>query len=338
VRVALLYALALTREFRWTLVALAVAVIVGTILFWITPHEALGGERPSVGLALLCAWMALLSQSVVASRPETWYLAAVTALYPLVGVLVIGEGVVRLALLLVSRRQGEKEWMRVMASTYRDHVVLCGLGHLGHRVLEQLAAAGTPVVALERVENARGMARARELRVPVLVRDMKEDQALIDAGIPHARAIVIATNDDMGNLEVALDARRMNPGIRVIMRLFDQQIADKMAKAFNVDVAFSSSALAAPLVAAMSLQSRVLSSCLIAGTQYVTAEVEAKPGSALPGRPVADVERQFAARLLHHGRPSGESVESLIAAGDALVFHVPATRLADLAAAGKPPA
>ena len=30
--------------------------------------------------------------------------------------------------------------MRVMASTYRDHVVLCGIGHLGIRVLEELCA------------------------------------------------------------------------------------------------------------------------------------------------------------------------------------------------------
>ena len=28
-----------------------------------------------------------------------------------------------------------------MASTYRDHVVLCGLGHLGLRVLEELREA-----------------------------------------------------------------------------------------------------------------------------------------------------------------------------------------------------
>ncbi|NJL18652.1 MAG: hypothetical protein HC938_17335 [Nitrospira sp.] len=42
--------------------------------------------------------------------------------------------------------------------------------------------------------------------------------------------IVIATNDDMANLEVALDARRLNPKIRVLMRLYDQQIAAKIAE------------------------------------------------------------------------------------------------------------
>src|SRR5256885_11929353 len=98
-------------------------------------------------------------------------------------------------MLMISRKEGEKEWMKVMASTYRDHVVLCGLGHLGFRVLEQLLAGGIPVVALEKHRASRHLTHARELGAPVLIRDMKEDQALIDAGIQRARAVVICTND-----------------------------------------------------------------------------------------------------------------------------------------------
>src|SRR5213075_2010986 len=129
--------------------------------------------------------------------------------------------------------------MRVMVSTYRDHVVLCGMGRLGFRVLEALLASEVPVVALERQGAGRFVNKAKDLGVPVLIRDMKEDQALIDAGIEYARAIIIATNDAMANLEVALDARRMNPSIRVVMRMFDDQIALKVAGTMNIDAAFS---------------------------------------------------------------------------------------------------
>ena len=104
------------------------------------------------------------------------------------------------------------------------------------------------------VDNARFLADAKATGTPVLVRSMQEDQALVDAGIEHARAIIIATNDDMANLEVALDARRMNPKVRVIMRLFDQRMADKFKEAALIDEAFSPAALAAPLVADMALK------------------------------------------------------------------------------------
>jgi Trk K+ transport system NAD-binding subunit len=188
------------------------------------------------------------------SPPQTWYLALLCGLYPLLGVVLIGEGIVRLGILMVSREHGEKEWMKVMASTFREHIVLCGVGHLGFRILGQLVAQGHEVVALEKDSSARFLAAAKSTGVPVLLRDMKEDQALIDAGVQHARVIIIATNDDMANLEVALDARRLNPRIRIVMRLFDQQIADKLKEARLIDEAFSSAALAAPVVAELALR------------------------------------------------------------------------------------
>jgi hypothetical protein len=194
--------------------------------------------------------MALFAQTIF-SPPETWYLALLDGVYPLIGFGLVGEGVVRLGLLIVSRQHGEKEWMKVMASTHRDHVVLCGLGHLGYRILQQLKAAGEPVVAIEVDPTCRFLAEAKASGTPVLVRDMKDDEALREAGIAHARVVVIASNDDLANLEVALDARRLNPQIRVVMRLFDQRIADKFKDVKLIDEAFSAAALAAPRVAEM---------------------------------------------------------------------------------------
>jgi voltage-gated potassium channel Kch len=344
-RVFVLYILALVREFRWTLTGIAAAVLFATFLYAITPHQSLGGQRPGILTAMYGGWMALLAQPMT-NPPETWYLTLLCGFYPLIGAVLIGEGVVRLALLLMSRREGEKEWMRVMISTYRDHVLLCGVGRLGFRVLESLLATGVPVVALERQGAGRFVVKAKDLGVPVLIRDMKEDQALIDAGIHHARAIVIATNDAMANLEVALDARRMNPHIRVVMRMFDDQIALKVAGTMNVDAAFSDATLAAPVVAAMALQTtgvgaKVLSSSIIANVPHVAAQFEVQEGSELEGRRVEEVELKHRAKILARtaaGRetqsPPGHSVP--LSAGDVLIVHIAAGQLSPLLIAAAP--
>lgn len=226
--------------------------------------------------------------------------------------------------------------MKVMASTYRDHVILCGLGHLGYRVLEQLVSIGTPVVAIERDDQGRFIAYAKGTGVPILFRDMKEDQALIDAGVAHARAIILATNDDMANLEAALDARRLNPRIRIVMRLYDQQIAAKITGTFDIDAAFSSSALAAPLVAAMTLDGRVLGSYAVAGVPHVAAELTVADGGPLAGLTVSEIERAHGVRILARQRPGEPPTpvapppDARIAAGDRLVLHAPSDRIGDL--------
>src|SRR4051794_10030980 len=204
----MLYALVIVQEFRWTLLTLLLAASLGTIVFACNPVEDGGVKYPSIARAIYGAWMALLAQPFF--TPGPWYVALINSLFPLFGFVLIGEGIVRFGLLMLSRRRGEKEWMNVMASTYRDHVILAGLGHLGFRIFEHLHAAGVDVVVLDSNKNAPFVNEAKAAGVPVLIRDMQEDQSLIDAGIEHARTIIIATNRDMANLEVALDARRMN--------------------------------------------------------------------------------------------------------------------------------
>jgi Trk K+ transport system NAD-binding subunit len=334
-RVSWLYARTLVREFRWTLILLGVAVAVGASLYAVTPHRALDGARPDAMLALYGGWMALFGEPIL-TPPETWYLALVDALYPLLGFALVGEGVVHLGMLMVSRRRGEKEWMRVMASTYRDHVVLCGVGRLGTRVLEQLLAQGHAVVVIEKESDSRGAAAARAAGVPVIARDMTDDESLAEAGVPHAAVIVLATNDDVANLEAALDARRMNPSIRVVLRLFDQRLAGKLSDAFGIDAAFSSSALAAPVVAGMTLGTRVLASCTIAGVPHVTAELPVESGSTLVGSTIGEIEGAHGVRVLARaGEATPPPATQRLVAGDTLVVHVPVARLAALRRAGQ---
>ncbi|MGA2497581.1 MAG: NAD-binding protein [Tepidisphaeraceae bacterium] len=332
----LLYFRAMLVEFRGTLFALVAIVVFGALLLMLTPQDWLGAPRPGPAKALYAAWMSLLAQSPYSS-PDVWYLMVMNALFPVAGGIVIGEGVIRLAMLLVSWRHGEKEWMRVMAATYHDHVVLCGIGHLGYRVLEQLVVAKIPVVAIERDENGRFVPQAREFGIPVLLRDMREDQALVDAGIATARVVIIATNDDMANLEVALDSRRMNPAIRIIMRLFDQQIASKIAGALTIDAAFSASALAAPMVAAMALDTRILSTDMIAGIPHVSAEIRIGDRSEMIGHDIAWLERELPVRALARTSTDG-TVQSppasgtMLGSGDTLVIHARSSEISTIVA------
>jgi Trk K+ transport system NAD-binding subunit len=321
-------------EFRWSLLLLGAAVVMGAILFSFAVQQD-GSDRPSMALCLYASWMAMLAQQIF--PPTHWYVGVINAVYPLLGLTLVGEGVVRLALLMVSKRENEKEWTKVMASTYRNHVIVCGLGRLGFRVVEQLLAQQIDVVALEKYETARFVQTAKARGVPVILRDMKDDDALVEAGIAHARSIAICTNDDLANLEVALDSRRMNPKVRVIMGLFDQEIAEKIGVAMSVDAvfsAFSASTLAAPVVAAMTLGAKVLASMTIGGGAYAATELTVDEKSGLIGKTVGDVEKDRAARALallrdhHNVAPPLATVK--LQTGDLLIMCSPTQQLANV--------
>jgi voltage-gated potassium channel len=168
---------------------------------------------------------------------------------PLLGALLILRGVVRVGGSLFDEEERHKLWVKIMSERMKDHIVVCGLGHVGIRVVESLKMLGAPVVAVEKSKSESFAETVEELGIPVLYGDVRRDALLIEAGVRHARAIVCATDDDLANLEVAIDAKRENPNIRVVMRMFDQRVAGKMRAALDVDETFSTSALSGPVVA-----------------------------------------------------------------------------------------
>jgi voltage-gated potassium channel Kch len=128
----------------------------------------------------------------------------------------------------------------------RGHVVVVGVGDVGVRVCETLLDLEAPLVAIEKNSEGRFVAQMRSRRVPMVVADATVSSTLEFAQVRHAAALVCLTDHDLVNVEVALNARRLNPGIRVVVRIQDPDFASSLGNRLGVDVALSSATLAAP--------------------------------------------------------------------------------------------
>ena len=71
IRILLRYLQVLLGEFRWTLVILASAVMVGTFLHVLARPGGGTGSGPSVGVAIYAAWMALFAQPMYSPQSTT---------------------------------------------------------------------------------------------------------------------------------------------------------------------------------------------------------------------------------------------------------------------------
>src|SRR4029450_4492072 len=139
-----------------------------------------------------------------------------------------------------------------------DHVVVCGLGNIGYRMVEQLHGLGVPLVAAELHEPNRYLPAVRRLGVPVLVADIRLPETLEVLHVGRARSVVVVTSSDIVNLETALNIQALNPDIRVVLRLFDPDLAARVERAFGFHISRSPSALAAPAFAAAAAGEHVL--------------------------------------------------------------------------------
>jgi Trk K+ transport system NAD-binding subunit len=142
----------------------------------------------------------------------------------------------------------------------RDHVIVCGLGHVGYRCLCLLSRLGERAVVITR-EAGETWRVAATSQFTVLVGDARDERLLCEAGIARAKAIIVVTDDDLANVSIALDARRLNPALAITVRLFDNALAAQLEKSVQIDRALSASALAAPAFVAAALGRAVRCSC-----------------------------------------------------------------------------
>jgi Trk K+ transport system NAD-binding subunit len=180
----------------------------------------------------------------------------------------------------------------------RDHVVVVGLGNVGTRVIQQLRDLGVPVVGVDRTDEARGAQLARELGVPMIIGDASRAETLREASIETARSLVVLSTDDVTNLEAALHARASRPDLRVVLRLFDGDFAQRIQKVFGITSSKSVSLLAAPAFVAAMQEREVIGTIPVKRLVLVVAEVPVEAGSVLAGRTVAEAQRNGEARII----------------------------------------
>jgi Trk K+ transport system NAD-binding subunit len=232
--------------------------------------------------------------------------------------------------------------LRAKPEPLSDHVVVVGLGNIGTRIAGQLHDLGVDVVCVDRNENPRGAAMVRRLGLRLITGDARREETLRAAEIDTCQALVSVTSSDTVNLETALHARALRADLRIVLRLFDDDLAERMQKAIGNIVSRSVSYLAAPAFAVAMLEHQVLRTIPVGRHVLLVAEVDLSPGGELAGRELQQVHEAGQARVIalqRAGMPVDWSPASSyrLAPGDRLYVLATRAGLGRLMARGKPP-
>jgi len=219
---------------------------------------------------------------------------------PVVGLVVIGQFLARLAAAYVNRER----WIRAVASTYDGHVIVCGMGRVGFRVVRWLLDLGAEVVVIESIPTNPFIDQIRAWGVPVIIADARRPEVLTDAGVMTCSAICPITGDDLVNLAMATEARALRSDLKVVLRTFDERLGANLQAGFDIHTAFSAAALAAPAFAAAAMLVPVdyalafgegAARTLLSVTKFTLVE-----GSSLVGSTVGGLEDDYGVFVIAH--------------------------------------
>jgi Trk K+ transport system NAD-binding subunit len=280
----------LLREFGWPILFFVLAMVGGGLLY--RRLATLGQEPIESNTAAIYLVLSLTFLQPLGEFPDVWYLQLFYFLMPVIGISILAQGLADFGVMFFNRHARGKEWEMAVASTFNNHVVLIGLGHLGYRVMTHLCTMGIDVVVIEQNPKAELLAQARAMNVPVLQDDGKHEAALEAARTSKARTIVVCTQNDSLNLQIAFKARRLNPSINVVLRIFDYDFACALEEQFGFR-AMSATGMSAPLFAAAAAGVDITQPITVEGEALSLASLELQPQSRLTGRTVEEIEQEY---------------------------------------------
>jgi Trk K+ transport system NAD-binding subunit len=310
----------LLSEFRSALLWFSIAILGGGVVFYYLSNllnEPVGSLVESIYTVLTITFL----QPPNRNFPQHIVLQLFHFVMPIVGIVMLAQGLADFGSLLFNRRARSKEWEMAVASTLNNHVILVGLGHLGYRVALKLHEMGEQIAAIEFNADTDTLSVVRDLGIPVIHEDATRPSSLEAANIKDARTIILASQNDAMNLQIALKARSMNPGIKVVVRIFDEDFAHALQDQFGF-IALSATEMAAPVFAAAASGVDVTNPISIEGQLLSLARVIVSEDASFADKTVGYVEDTYHLNVVllrydHHSEMHPTD-SSIIHAGDTL--------------------
>jgi len=332
---------ALFTEFRRPLMVFLVSIFLGGYLY-MHLNNTLSDNPPLDFIDMPYIMLALMVLEASISVPDEFYLIAFWYIQPFVAVYVVGRGAADFVRLFFNRDQRRDAWEAAVAATYRKHVIVIGVGHVGMRVTRTLVQMGFEVVTVDLTVSKELDEDLHDLGVPFVIGDARNVHVLEQAGLKYATAVIIATSNDHINLEVTMRVRDMSPDVRIVSRMWDNSLAQQIERFFDVEV-LSASDLAAPAFAGAAVGAEITQNLHIAGMEYSMIRLIVRKDSFMDGLTVDVIEEDedLDIVLLHRAdngvpevHPNGDII---VHAGDTIVLFAKHDKITEIVSRNESP-
>jgi Trk K+ transport system NAD-binding subunit len=123
----------------------------------------------------------------------------------------------------------------------KTRIIVSGLGRTGYKIYTLLRQQRADVVGIS--DRPISLSPTEQ----IIIGNSTSATTLINAGIKEAQTLILAHNDDALNLAILTQARLINPRIRIINRLFNQTLGERLDQTLPDHFTMSVASLSAPI-------------------------------------------------------------------------------------------
>jgi Trk K+ transport system NAD-binding subunit len=165
----------------------------------------------------------------------------------------------------------------------QDHVVLIGLNRVGQQIASYLQKLKQPLVGVSNTTLEPTVLP----EMPLVIGDFRD--ALTDVNLATAKSVVVATENEMANLEIGLMARGENHNAAIVIQTFEPDFSSNIDRLLPYAKVLCSYSLAAETFAAAIFGDRILDLLQLNNQTVLVVEYNVEPEDSLQGLLLAEV-------------------------------------------------
>ena len=164
-----------------------------------------------------------------------------------------------------------------------EHIILVGLGRVGQRVATLLQALKQPLVGMH------GSAIDPSVLPQIAIVTGNLHDMLGRVNLATAKSMIIVTDDEVANLELALMAQAVNPNCNLVVRVFDPAFTEHVAHLLPAARVMGAYALAAAAFAGAAFGENILSLFRLNDRTTLVTDYQIGANDTLNGRLLAEI-------------------------------------------------
>ncbi|PSB28307.1 potassium channel family protein [Stenomitos frigidus] len=181
-----------------------------------------------------------------------------------------------------------------------EHVVLVGLGRLGQRIATLLQELKQPLVGVHAIAIDPGVLP----QMAIVTGNLHDTLARVN--LATAKSMIIVTDDEVANLEIALMAQAANPNCNLVVRVFDPAFTQHVAQLLPAARVMGAYALAAAAFAGAAFGENILNLFRLNDRTTLVTEYQIEPTDTLNGRLLADIAYGYGVVPILHQKGAHE--------------------------------
>ena len=277
--------------------SIIILLLIGTILFnGFYPETNLVSAFYATATLLLGGYADLLGD-FQPNQSIAWWLQLFAFILNLIGTAFVG---VLYALLTEALLSSKFEFTKSRPSIPQaNHIVIIGLGRIGRRVASLLQDLRQEIVG---VTFNQDFDRSILPKMPLIVGNLNE--ALAKANLNTARSVVVVTDDEMLNLEIALMAKKANPRNHLVIRTDGQDLSENLTKLLPEARVLEAYQLASEVFAGAAFGENIIAVCPIHNQNILVTEYQIEVDDTLNGLLISEVAYGYGVEVIAHAKPS----------------------------------